>query len=539
MGKIQLLDENTINKIAAGEVVERPSSIVKELIENAIDAGASAITVDIQEGGLTMIRVTDNGSGISREDIQKAFLRHSTSKINQIEDLDRVSSLGFRGEALASIAAVSQVELITKTYEELTGIRYVIEGGAEKGLQEIGCPEGTTLIVNHLFYNVPARRKFLKTPMTEGGYIAELMNKLALSAPGISFKFINNRQTKLHTAGNNHLEDVIFSVFGKEIQRNLIPLEYETEGLKLTGFIGKPVIARANRNHENYFINGRYIRSKVIQKAVEDAYKPKLILHRYPFTALYLTIASEAIDVNVHPNKMDVRFNNEPLVYEAVFRAVTAALNRQELIPEVSFFKEEKVKQEPIKNIPEPFEKRRLSGYEIKSFVPQDEDASKGSREAMLHEGPRPFYEKTQEQSRSISNNIGHMDGTNAFEEHTTDVKKNISTSEEQTTAVKADRKDAFNPEKQPLITGSQLSLLEEAFLSKESQTKHRIIGQLFNTYWIVEFSDKYFLIDQHAAHEKVLYERIMKSIASGSIHTQRLLRPKRVRLSLRWAGQI
>ena len=301
MARIKVLDQNTINQIAAGEVVERPASIVKELIENSIDAGATAITVEIQDGGLKMIRITDNGSGIEKEDIQNAFIRHSTSKIHNVEDLLKISSLGFRGEALASIAAVSQVELMTKIDDDLTGIRYVIHGGDEQISEEIGCPVGTTFIVNNLFYNTPARKKFLKSPKAEAGYIADFLNKLALGNPSISFKFINNHQVKLHTSGNNDLKDCIFRVFDKEITRSLIPIQVDEDVLTIKGFIGKPNISRANRNHENYYLNGRYIKSKVVQNAIEDAYKSKLTIHRYPFTTFFLSIDPKLVDVKCAP----------------------------------------------------------------------------------------------------------------------------------------------------------------------------------------------------------------------------------------------
>ncbi|MBQ2401798.1 MAG: DNA mismatch repair endonuclease MutL, partial [Lachnospiraceae bacterium] len=374
---IQLLDQNTINQIAAGEVVERPASVVKELMENAIDAGATAITVEIREGGIGFIRITDNGCGIPKQELSLAFKRHSTSKIRSAEDLLTVSSLGFRGEALSSIAAVSQVELITKTADSLTGSRYQIEGGVEKGLEEVGAPDGTTFISRNLFFNVPARRKFLKTAQTEGSHVADLVEKIALSHPEISIRLIVNNQNKLHTSGNHNLKDIIYTIYGREITANLIPLKIEHEVVRVTGFIGKPVIARGNRNFENYFINGRYIKSALISKAIEDGYKSYMMQHKYPFTMLHFEVEPEYIDVNVHPSKMELRFKDGETMYRVIQQAITEALSGKELIPQVTLGnerKEEKAavsepvvkKEEPIVPVkkaetraPEPFEVKR------------------------------------------------------------------------------------------------------------------------------------------------------------------------------------
>lgn len=336
MANITVLDQSTINKIAAGEVIERPASVVKELLENAVDAHATAVTVEIKDGGCSMIRVTDNGWGIPKEEIPLAFLRHATSKIKTVEDLFTISSLGFRGEALASIAAVAQVELITKTGDSLTGSRYQIEGGVEKGLEEIGAPDGTTIIARNLFYNTPARKKFLKTPMTESAHVAALVEKIALSHPDISIRFIQNNQNKLYTSGNHNLKDLIYTVFGREIAGNLLPVEINEDWITVTGFTGKPVIARSNRNYENYFINGRYIKSSIISKAIEEAYKPYMMQHKYPFTMLHFHIEPDTLDVNVHPTKMELRFADGEKVYHAVLRAVSNALAHKELIPQVS-----------------------------------------------------------------------------------------------------------------------------------------------------------------------------------------------------------
>ena len=333
MGRIEVLDQHTIDKIAAGEVIERPSAVVKELAENAIDAGASSVTVEIKEGGISFIRITDNGSGIEKDQVPTAFLRHSTSKIRAVEDLMTIHSLGFRGEALSSIAAVAQVELVTKTHAEGTGIRYLIEGGKEVSLEEVGAPDGTTFLVRNLFYNTPARKKFLKAAMTEAGYINDLLIKLALSHPDISFKFINNGQVKLHTSGNTNLKDIIYGVYGREIASELIAVEAGDAGVQIRGFIGKPVISRGNRNYENYYINGRYIKSQIISKAIEDAYKTFMMQHKYPFAVLHFTIEGDLLDVNVHPTKMELRFSNQEEIYQLIVRTLKDALSGRELIP--------------------------------------------------------------------------------------------------------------------------------------------------------------------------------------------------------------
>lgn len=355
MRKIAVLDQNTIDKIAAGEVVERPASVVKELVENAVDAGATAITVEIKEGGISFIRVTDNGGGIEKEQVPLAFLRHATSKIEKVEDLLQISSLGFRGEALSSISAVSQMEVITKTPEALTGVHYVIEGGREKALEEVGAPNGTTMLVRNLFFNTPARGKFLKTAMTETGYVSGYMEQLALSHQDISFKYMVNGQTKLHTSGNSNLKDVIYGIYGRDITRELVPVAFEKPGISIEGFIGKPVIARGNRNFENYYINGRYVKSKILMKAIEEAYKPYMMQHKYPFVCLHYDIEGEEIDVNVHPTKMEVRFQNQGAVYNATYDMITAALSHREMIPEVELEKRTEPKQEKTAP-PEPFE---------------------------------------------------------------------------------------------------------------------------------------------------------------------------------------
>lgn len=483
MPNIAILNQETIDKIAAGEVVERPCSVVKELVENAIDAGSTAITVEIKEGGISFIRITDNGCGIERDQVAVAFYRHSTSKIRSAEDLLTVKSLGFRGEALSSISAVARVELITKTYDELTGTRYVIEGSKELSNEEIGAPDGTTFIVKDLFYNVPARRKFLKTAQTEGSYISDMVEKLALSHPDISFKFINNNQTKLHTSGNGNRKDIIYHIFGREISSSLLEVKHECEYFKVEGFIGKPVITRGNRNYENYFINGRYVKSNILSRAIEEAYKSFLMQHQYPFTVLYFTFFSE-LDVNVHPTKMELRFDNNNEIYVELCDTIYAILSHKEMIPEVpvdSTPAPKKIVHEYKEPIPEPFEKRRIN-------------------EVMAAE------------SRSV------------YGQSVTSTVKNYSATEP---AAKApETSTAYEPAH--VVTGTQQTLgdYDKVFLTESAKKQFSIIGQLFKTYWLIEFEDKLYIIDQHAAHEKVLYEKTMARLANKDFTSQRISPP-------------
>ena len=544
MSKIALLDQSTINKIAAGEVVERPAAVVKELVENAIDAGANGITIEIKEGGISFIRITDNGIGIAKEEIPIAFKRHSTSKIRSAEDLITVSSLGFRGEALASIAAVAQVELLTKTAGALTGSRYLIEGGkevlGEGKVEEIGCPEGTTFLVRNLFYNTPARRKFLKSAMTEAGYVSDLVERLAISHPNISFKFMNNNQVKLHTSGNGQMKDVIYQVYGRDIAREQLLVEEETELLKISGFIGKPVISRGNRNYMNYFINGRYIKSQLINRAIEEAYKPYTMAHRYPFTCLNIEMDSQMIDVNVHPTKMEVRFTNQEQIFRTIFDALSLALRGKELIPEISLKKEkekkEEVKQAVVKKEPvkaaEPFEVKRQESILKQSVFLKPEVKTETKVEMPKPEinpeiKPEPKVEVAKQElpKTEIKPEIPKAD-------------KDISVLKETITpyGISRPQEKAENLKNEPLETDppKQLELFEEKLLSRENVKEHRIIGQFFNTYWLVEFQDKLFMIDQHAAHEKVLYEKTMKALAEKEFTSQMVQPPIILTLNMR-----
>lgn len=484
MSKIALLTQDTIDKIAAGEVVERPSSVVKELVENAIDAKSTAITIEIKEGGISFIRISDNGCGIDKDEVPLAFLRHSTSKIRSVEDLLSVSSLGFRGEALSSIAAVARVELITKTPDSLTGVRYQIEGSKEIDFEEIGAPDGTTFLVKDLFYNTPARKKFLKSAQTEGSYIADMVEKLALSHPDVSFKFIQNNQTKLHTSGNGNIKDLIYHVFGREISSSLLPVEFENELFSVNGYIGKPIITRGNRNYEIYFINGRYIKSNLLSKAIEEAYKNFLMQHQYPFCVLYFEFKGESLDVNVHPTKMELRFDNNNEVYQYLCDGLFEILSRKEMIPEVPIVEEKKtapIVREYKESIPEPFEARRLN--QIRESVSKDSP----------YEMKYPEF-KPEKRDKAAESPVFH-----------------------------ASILDQVKNDKYENIT---LESISSEFLSKDAKKKHRIIGQLFKTYWLVEYEDKLFVVDQHAAHEKVLYERTMATLKEKEYTSQTISPP-------------
>ena len=609
MANITVLDQNTINKIAAGEVIERPASVVKELLENAIDAQATAVTIEIKEGGTTLIRVTDNGCGIPKDQISLAFLRHATSKIKSVEDLFTVSSLGFRGEALASIAAVAQVELITKTGDSLTGFRYQIEGGAERGLEEVGAPDGTTFIARNLFYNTPARKKFLKRPVTEGAYVADLVEKIALSHPEISIRFIQNNQNKLYTSGNHNLRDLVYTVYGREVTANLLPIEVQAEEIKVTGFIGKPLIARGNRNYENYFINGRYIKSSIISKAIEEAYKPYMMQHKYPFTLLHFSIEPEFLDVNVHPTKMELRFRDGELMFKT----------HRELIPLVSLeekrAREEAQIKERLAPRPEPFEVRRRQtlegGGESAStdgriFPPAQDNTPNSASTAPLPAQKsaidyRLIPHKPQDRLREAGGVLETAGGLVTKHDFAADLEQELFGGSQEVEAqspaselpadlvqgalggaAKGPAQAAFgspaagsvqealgsfsagpvqradtgrvgalgntNPQSESAQSGTagqvlpsgpnsdgpeQLDLFDTKFLDPKSRLRHKLIGQLFDTYWLVEYDGMLVIIDQHAAHEKILYENTMKTLKTRKFDTQLVNPPIILTLSM------
>lgn len=648
MPEIRVLDQSTINQIAAGEVVERPSSIVKELVENAVDANSTAVTVEIKGGGIDFIRITDNGCGIEKEQVRKAFLPHATSKIRSASDLETVASLGFRGEALSSIAAVAKVEVVTKTDEGISGIRYVIEGGEEKSYDEIGCPEGTTFIIRNLFFNTPARRKFLKSKMTEAGYVESFIQRLALSHPDISFKFICDNKNKISTSGNGNLKDVIYNIFGRDVAMNLLPVKGNENGILVDGYVGKPVISRGNRNYENYFVNGRYLKNNIISKAIEEGYKGHAMVHKFPFTALMISMDPHCFDANVHPAKMEMRFRNAEELYSSVMSAVRSSFVKKELIPKVGIGNEKKAK-ESVKKIPEPFERKRRAIEERFSSLPKEkireierrkeqgdaapnatgnmvgsvgvyagahgensENASDLSnrrssieeRIARLHVGennaikkeiddviPKSMQERiakaeehlgssdkqteqdkklggqnSQESLEQVENQLGQNRQTNPESQELSGQKelpKEGAVTGTENNSIKIDisknqEEKALRNQNQEVQTlqeneagnalenvlglaknssellkeadtyakGTQMSFADVPLLSEEARPKHRIIGQVFRTYWLVEFDEKLFFVDQHAAHEKVMYEKLKKDLENNTIVQQMVAPP-------------
>ena len=517
MAKIQLLDQKTIDNIAAGEVIERPASVVKELVENAVDAKANAVTVEIKDGGMTLIRVTDNGIGIPKDQVKTAFLRHATSKIRSVEDLLSVSSLGFRGEALSSISAVAQVELVTKTAESFSGVSYKIYGGEEEAFDDIGAPDGTTFLVKNLFYNTPARRKFLKSATTEAGYVEQMMVHIALSHPEISFKFIHNNKNKIYTSGNGKVKDIIYHIYGRDVAGALIPLEAQNEDVKVTGFVAKPYVSRGNRNYESYFINGRYIKSSIIYKAIEEGYRTFTMKHRYPFVCLDFKIDQELLDVNVHPTKMEIRFRNGREIYELVVDAVRAALLQRDLVQDVlreTPKKKELPKTKEVKK-PEPFEVNRR-----KEEVQQMEQQGQG------------VQQQVEKQRQAVQQQI---------EKPSHPVKKTPTASEASKNTKKPTyaglnyntQKKDFPQYKTDELSSNQMTLREDPVFSVQARPDRKILGQLFKTYWLIEYEDQLFIMDQHAAHEKVNYERLMKNFKEKEIYSQRLEPPMVVTVSM------
>lgn len=555
MPHIHVLDQITIDKIAAGEVIERPASIVKELVENAIDAGSTSVKIEIKDGGISFIRITDNGCGIPQDEVQRAFLRHSTSKIETVEDLSHIASLGFRGEALSSIAAVTRTELITKTADAEFGTRYVIEGGKEVSLEDTGAPNGTTFLVHQLFYNVPARRKFLKTPMTEAGHVQDLLMHLALSHPEVAFQFLNNGQEKLRTSGNGKLKDVIYNVYGRDVAANLIEIDYEKNGIHITGFLGKPIITRGNRNFENFFVNGRYVKSAMISKSVEDAYRDFVMQHKFPFAVLHFHLSGENVDINVHPTKMELRFSRQQEVYNTVFEAVHRTLLEPELIQKAEV--PDPVEQSPFLLRPRK-ENEKVTAAELikesretaKDDV-QDEDyfirkmkervLSYHNRSSSAEVADRKEIFRADEQKDKIAEHVKYAveaaDKTVASETAAT-VQKPEPAAETQTVATSADTTpdcEATDAKLDP-ETGTQMDLFEENFLKRDIRAEYKLIGQVFDTYWLVEFKDNLYIIDQHAAHERVLYERTLREMKSREFTSQYLSPPIILSLSMQEA---
>lgn len=578
MPHIHVLDQITIDKIAAGEVIERPASIVKELVENAIDAGSTSVKIEIKDGGISLIRITDNGYGIPQDEVQRAFLRHSTSKIETVEDLSHIASLGFRGEALSSIAAVTRTELITKTSDAQFGTRYVIEGGKEISMEDTGAPNGTTFLVHQLFYNVPARRKFLKTPTTEAGHVQDLLMHLALSHPEVAFQFLNNGQEKLRTSGNGKLKDVIYNVYGRDVAANLIEIDYEKNGIHITGYLGKPIITRGNRNFENFFVNGRYVKSAMISKSVEDAYRDFVMQHKFPFTVLHFHLNGENVDINVHPTKMELRFSRQQEVYNTVYEAVHRTLLEPELIQKADVpdpvVSSERIKKSftsaaaVSKNTSEsgsPFLLRpRMKNERVETselvreskpvyttsttsepVVPSAaidsattlSDSSKSA--APQNESERNevkdedyFIRKMKERVLSYHNRSSSAevaDRTQIFRGEQPLQKERIA--EHAKEAAKE-----ISAEKEASAAGKQMDLFEENFLKRDIRAEYKLIGQVFDTYWLVEFKDNLYIIDQHAAHERVLYERTLRGMKNREFTSQYLSPPIILTLSMQEA---
>lgn len=574
--EIQVLDETTIDKIAAGEVVERPASVVKELTENALDALATAITVEIRDGGTTFIRITDNGAGIPAGQVRTAFLRHATSKIRKVEDLDDIASLGFRGEALSSIASVSRMECITKTPDALTGIRYTIEGGKEKECEEIGAPQGTTFIVRDLFYNVPARAKFLKSPQAEGSQCASWIEELALSHPEVSFKFIMNGQNRLYTSGNGDLKEIVYQIYGRDLTKELIPVDTASEIMHIHGFIANPNASRGNRNFENYFINNRFVKNNVITKAIEDGYHGFLMQHRYPFTLLYLDIDSHKVDVNVHPRKLEVRLSDQERLYHELCLAIQNALMNRERIPEVSTDKEVRPRGDKGVRLPflkggapEPFERTRKTsttvgqiGAEKSSGTPERMDAGRkampGGQDDRLRDSV-PVYGGVSSTERAdtlhtdvstaeTTSNKPDADAAKTFTTSVSDINDELETVtsnsavEHIDSSASSDKQMESQPDRLSEVEGSgqdktvrteQMNMFrEDKVLSEQARRQFRLIGQLFDTYWLIEYKDSLYIIDQHAAHEKVNYERMMRGYREKKISSQMLYPPVILNLS-------
>ena len=576
--KIEVLDQTTIDKIAAGEVVERPASVVKELVENALDANATAITVEIKDGGISLIRITDNGSGIPADQVRTAFLRHATSKLRTVEELTGIASLGFRGEALSSIAAVAQIEMITKVPDVLQGVRYLIEGGKEKLFEEIGAPEGTTFIVKNLFYNTPARKKFLRTPTSEANAVGTVVEQLALSHPEVSFKYMVNHQTKLHTSGNRNIRELVYNIYGRDIARELIEIQGESELMKISGFIGKPVVSRGNRNFENYYVNHRYVKSKLLAKAIEDGYHTAMMQHKYPFTLLYLEMDGAAVDVNVHPTKMELRFSRQEEIYHQLLETISRTLAGEEQVVQVSFGNQEKKKEHPQKespSVPEPFEHRRMQQVSGRPSAFGSESRRMPIYPPVRNVAPQAVAEKNSYLTREESA-LFDLPGKPGSGENVSEEKKSVdpegatgavpdlsvepqpqkgadSASE---TAVGSQLRDsavsepptesqqeiravsgaAVKPQeeisKDPGQKAEQLQLFQDPLLSEQARHHHKIIGQVFDTFWLVQYQDNLYIIDQHAANEKVLFERMMKNYQEKNVLSQMVSPPLIVTLT-------
>lgn len=524
MSEIRLLDNQTIDKIAAGEVVEKPASVVKELVENSIDAGAKAITVEIKGGGIDLIRITDDGCGISVDELPKAFLRHATSKIQSDADLFYLQTLGFRGEALASIAAVSKVEMITKTKDSLTGTRITIEGGIQGEFEEIGAPDGTTILVRNLFYNTPARKKFLKSATTEGSYIMELMQHMALSMPSLSFKFVMNNAVKFHTSGNGDLKEVIYRIYGRDATKALIPVNVNQDGILIEGYLGKPELSRANRAFENYFVNRRYVRSPFIAKGIEEGYKGFMMQHQFPFCVLHINVDTTALDVNVHPTKMQVRMSNQEQLVLCLSEHIKACLSGKEMIPEAKLSTEEEVKEQlPV---PEPFEKERLRALKEQETLKNVEKevflCPDSVKKDVKQNQPEHFFKREiffeKEESDFIQEAVTEKEESDFIHEAVTEKEKSDFAQE-----ILTEKEESVFTQELIIEKPEQMSLFEQPLLTKEKRNEFRVLGQAFKTYWLIEYDEKLYFLDQHAAHEKVKYEEFIEKYKKHEMVSQNL----------------
>ena len=551
MGSIVLLDDLTINQIAAGEVIERPANVVKELVENSLDANATSVSVEIENGGITYMRITDNGKGIEPDDIDLAFERHATSKIRRAEDLVRVSTMGFRGEALASIAAIAKVEMVTRTKNNETGTKVIVEGGNILSKEECGAPIGTTITIRELFYNTPVRYKFLKKDFTEGGYIETAVERIALIHPEVGFKLINNKKEVLHTSGNGNMTDVVYNVFGKDIASNLVDVNFQYENIRVTGVVGKPEIARSNRSNQMFYVNGRFIKDKTLSAAAEEAYRTMIPHGKFGFCILNINIPPEQVDVNVHPAKLEVRFSEEGKVFKAIHYAIKNTLLGVDLVRE----DDDNNYVPDVKNITSEDSSKNTDTFGSK-VVPISEnvapkrtlfDIFKGKQEknnAVKEEELKDneyiieVTQKEEKEKKSFMNNLttnSESKITRPIEIKNPEEIENLHKLETNTKTdenANVESKDTNNT-----ITdeGQVNTFFEKDFSDKAPIPEYKILGVAFDTYILLQMDEDIYILDQHAAHERVLYEKIKENFyRSGGKEVQMLLLPDILEVSKR-----
>ena len=525
MGSIVLLDDATINKIAAGEVVDRPSSIVKELIENSIDAGATKVIIEIKNGGISYIKITDNGCGFASDDVELAFERHATSKIRKEEDLLHIKSMGFRGEALASIAAISKVTLTSKNINESIGVRAIVEAGNILSLEKCGTPQGTIIEVRDVFYNVPARYKFLKKDFTEAGYIEDVVTRIALANSKVSFKLISNGKIILSTLGKGKINDIIYDVFGRDIYNNLIDVDYEYESMRVTGVIGQPCISRSTRSQQFTYINSRYIKDKIISSAIDRACLQKYAIGKFAFVVLNLDINPKHVDVNVHPSKLEVKFDDEGAVFEAVYHSIKNALEQDAIKNSPFSIIKNEVKEANYEKTPSNEEQIKvkydsLTGdFNVKSIVTKEPEKKEEKifKPYVAEENQENIYKIAFNNSSNAEENI-QIDRNIAIEENLEEIKTEVG---------KIESVDNILEEKE----ASKLENIKEVSQTKEP-IYYKYVGQVFDTYIIIQIEEKMYIIDQHAAHERLLYEQIKANYFSKNSNSQILLLPILVELT-------